>query len=132
MKKFKLFLFSTFFLPVASFAAIVPPCVTEPLNASSTGGSGLGCGFSDLVGMFNNFINWFLGISAVLATITCVYAAVKILSHPSNPGERTKALAMFGKALAGIAIVLLAWLVMKTVITALVNPSTDALRFFSN
>ncbi len=126
MKLFKkIFLVLVIFSPLISLAAIVPDCVTGS-------GNGVDCGFSDLVKMFNSFIDWFLGISSVLATITCVMAGAKILLNPSNPGERTKAIGMFTKALIGIAIVLLAWIVMKTAIGVLVNPNTGALRFFSN
>jgi hypothetical protein len=125
VKKIKILVISGFVFPLFSFAAIVSDCVND-----ASGGAD--CNFKDLMGMFNSFINWFFAISSVLATITCVLAAVKILSNPSNPKKRGEALGMFTKALIGMAIVLLAWLVMKTVIGALTNPNTNALRFFSN
>ncbi len=117
-KALKLFLLVITFLPVVSFAFQIVP---ENCAASSSG-----CGFNDLTNMFNSIVNWILVMTSVIAGITFVYAGIRILLNPANPGERTKALDMFKKALIGIAIVLLAWTVVKFTIEKLAsNPKTS-------
>ncbi len=109
------------FLPLIALAATPPivPCdgVTVP------------CTFNKLVEMINNILRLFLILSASIMTVTFAWAGAIILLHPGNAAERTKALGMFKKTIIGMLIVLCSWLVIHTVITALVVNPGSALRF---
>ncbi|MFA5764055.1 MAG: pilin [Candidatus Paceibacterota bacterium] len=108
-------------LPIVAFAAGLVPCggFGEPV-----------CDFKQLAIMINNFVNWFLGISVSIAAITFAVAGGKMLLNPENESNRTDAKEMFKKTAMGLVIILVAWLVVHTVIVALVNRNVGALRFF--
>lgn len=122
-------------IPIAVFVFAALPFIA--LAASTSSGTGglvpctNNCSFSDLTGLINGIIKWFLGISASVATVTFAIAGAKILLHPDSDTERTEAKSMFVKTAIGLLIVLCAWLVIHTVILALANPGTNALRFFA-
>jgi len=106
-------------LPLVSFSAGIIPSDAE-IAAN---------GFGAFAGMINMVINTFLQLSVVIATITFAYAGANMLLHPDNPGEREKAKDMFKKTVLGLIIVLVAWLVVNTIVSTLVNPGSGALRF---
>jgi len=89
-------------------------------------------GFGAFAGMINTIINWFIGISVTVAAITFSIAGARMLLNPNNPGERQKALEMFKKTVIGMLIVLGAWLIVHTIVAALVNSNTGALRFLKS
>lgn len=105
-------------IPAISFAALVP-C------------NGPDCTFDSLIQLVNNIINWFLGISVSVAAITFMYAGATMLLHPGESGARERAKGMFKKTIIGMIIVLASWLVVHTVIGALVNPAINPLRFLA-
>ncbi len=107
------------FLPLTSYAGIIT-C------------SGLDCNFDSFVSTINTIINTFLALSGFLAAGTFAYAASFILFDPANPAKRKDAKDMFLKTLKGLAIVLLSWFVIHTLIDWVVNPDFNALRFFQN
>ena len=126
-------------IPFAVFLFVTIPLVvlaqTSPQGSSPTGGlvpCTNNCNFNDLTTLINNIINWFLGISVSVAAITFAIAGGIMLFNPNNPGKRGEALEMFKKTIIGIIIILVAWLVIHTVIAALVNQNTGALRFLGN
>ncbi len=82
------------------------------------------------MGMINSGITWILGMATVIAAITSVIAGGQILLNPGNSEKRSEALGMFKKALIGLLIVLLAWVVVKTAVGYIINPQTNGLRFF--
>ncbi len=115
------FLFFAFIgVPMAALAAGLVPC------------NGPDCDFSSLATLVNNIINWFLGISVSVAAITFAIAGGEMLFNPGNTVKIEEALGMFKKTIIGILIVLCAWLIIHTVIAALVNSSTGALRFLGS
>ncbi len=105
-----------------------------PMLASATivTCNGIDCDFNSFIALINGVINFALAMSGFIAAGTCIYAGTIILFHPAEPGKRSDAYAMFTKAIKGLAIVLLSWLVIHTLVVWLVNPSFDALRFFNN
>lgn len=106
-------------LPKVSFAAGLIPCdgVTVP------------CDFKAFAQLINGIINWFLGISVSVAAITFAYAGAQMLFNPDEPKKLEDAKAMFKKTIIGMIIILGAWLIINTIVGALVNESTNALRF---
>lgn len=130
------FLFLMFiFSAVNTYAA---GCNDSAPNSSATkltpliqcGGTGQPCcDFKEAAILVNRIINWFLSISVTVAAITFSVAGAQILLNPANEAKRREAKDMFIKTIWGIAIILLSWLVINTLVKTLVNTSTDALRF---
>lgn len=89
------------------------------------------CDFVEATILVNRIINWFISMAGVIAVITFTIAGGRILLNPANPGERQAGWAMFQKTVWGMLIVLGAWLLVNTAVSALVR-SQDALRFLSN
>ena len=88
------------------------------------------CDVTEFFILINRIINWFLSISGSIAAITFSIAGIKILFNPSKPEQISEGWAMFRKTVIGMIIVLCAWLVVHTVVSALVAPY--ALRFLGN
>lgn len=106
-------------LPSLAFAAgLIPSDVEIAAN-----------GFGALGTLANNILNWFISISVSVATITAIYAGANILLHPENPDEIKKGKEMLKKTVIGMLIILAAWLVVHTIVSALVSNSSSALRF---
>jgi len=125
-KVFLLSLFAYVAMPVFVLAAGLVPC---------DGTAASPCTFNSLAGLVNGVINWFLGISVSVAAITFVVAGARMLLHPTNEAERGAAKEMFFKTVIGLLIILCAWLVIHTVIAALVPNAAGpngALRFLGN
>ncbi len=87
------------------------------------------CDFNEAMIFVNRILKWFLSLAGTIAAITFSIAGGKMLLNPSDPAKKTEAKEMFEKTLWGLLIVVGAWLVTKTVITAFVNTDVDALRF---
>jgi hypothetical protein len=122
MKKYKLIsilLSSVILLPTIAFAASLIPCdgVTKV------------CDFNAFMTMINGFITRFLELSVVIAAVTFSIGGAKILLNPGNPTERQKAMEMFKKTVIGMLIVLGAWLIVHTIVTAVARDPNSALRF---
>ncbi|MEK7072096.1 MAG: pilin, partial [Patescibacteria group bacterium] len=90
------------------------------------------CDFNAFAAMINKIIDWFIGISITVATITFIIAGAKILTNPESGSEREAAKEMFKKTVIGLFIILTAWLIVNTIVSTLVDTSTGALRFLSN
>jgi hypothetical protein len=93
---------------------------------------GADCNFDAFATLINNILGWFIDLAVTVATITFTIAGAKILWNPDSDSERTAAKEMFRKTVIGLLIVLLAWIAIHTVISALVKTDTNALRFLSN
>ena len=113
---------SIIILPSVAFAAGLIPC----------DGVTVKCDFNAFAQLINNIINWFIGISASVAAITFSIAGAQILFNPDKPEKIEEAKGMFVKTAIGMLIILGAWLIVHTIIAAIVNPSTGALRFLGN
>ena len=87
------------------------------------------CNFSEMAKTVNRVINWFISMSAVVAAITFAWAGIKMFINPENPGKIGEAMEMFKKTAIGLIIVLVAWLIVKTVVSQFVDPSINALRY---
>ena len=117
---------SLLFLPMLVFADQLPGLI--PCDGSVK----YPCNFDAFITLINNAINWFITISASVAAITFSIAGAKMLMNPENPGKREEAVEMFKKTVIGMLIVLGAWLIVHTIVTALVSDSSSALRFIKN
>lgn len=89
------------------------------------------CTFNDAVKFVNNTVSLIINWSAYIAVITITIAGARILLHPDNSGERTKAKEMFMKTVYGFFFFFCSFLIVKLIVTGLgVNESgTNIFRF---
>jgi len=87
------------------------------------------CDFKEAEILINRVINWFLSMAIIIMGGTLTYAGVNIIFNPGNATVLKESQEMFKKSIIGLFIVLFAWLIIHTIITALVNPSVNADRF---
>ena len=101
---------------------------TWPLVQCGNGGQHC-CDFTEAAIMVNRILNWFIGLSVTIAAITFSIAGGNILLHPDDPGKLKEGKEMLNKTAVGLLIILGAWLVVHTLVSAVINPDTNALRF---
>ena len=119
-------------IAILSALLIISPFIVFAAGLIPCDGVTVKCDFKALTALINNIINWFLGISATVAAITFSIAGGNILFNPDNPTKIQEGWAMFKKTVIGMIIILVAWLAVHTIIVALVNPNTGALRFLGS
>lgn len=98
--------------------------VCDPSPAS---GSVNDCHFDDLIRLGVNIINFLIVLSTALAAIGIAYAGFLILSSGGNESKVTEAKKMLGKIVIGLIFVIAGWLIVNTVIVALLDPNQPGL-----
>ncbi len=100
----------------------------EPLLASGK----QACGFPELLGMVNDIINLLLFLIApTVFVIIMLYGGWLILISAGSTENVTKARGMMTKAVGGLVIALLAWLLIKTILVSLGVDTTIFPVFYS-
>jgi hypothetical protein len=117
------------FLPIIVFAATTGANCNGGNIVPCNGSAQCPCDFTAFAHLINNVINWFITISVSVAAVTFSIAGFKILFNPENPAKRQEAMGMFKKTIIGMLLVLGAWLIVHTIVTALVDPKINALRY---
>lgn len=79
------------------------------------------CGWREFVNLGQRFINYLILLIIPLATVTFAWAGFTILTAGGNAGQVQKGKEMFSKVAIGIAWALAAWLVINTILNALVG-----------
>jgi len=105
---------------------IVLPLIFSPtLALAQEGGivpcNGLDCNFGSFLQLGQNIIDFLLIVSIPLAVIAFVYAGFLYLTAGGSEGQIKKAHSVFGKVLIGFIIILSAWLIVNTILDALVK-----------
>ncbi len=108
-----LILFAIVLIPVFTFAQaqespIIPNCSPN-------------CGYSDLLKLVNNIIKWIILISVPVAAGVLAWAGFNIMLHADNMGKRKEAIDMIKKVLIGLFFILAAWVIVSTVLNALLK-----------
>ena len=117
-----LFLFNLFiFLPLVSLSA--------PQGLVQCDGITIPCDFDKAVDTINKIVVWILDISVSVAAISFAYAGGQMIFYSTDPGKRKEAKEIFKKTVIGLLIILSSYLVVKAVVSTLVNDSSDALRY---
>lgn len=82
------------------------------------------CQFSDLIRLANNFIQDLVVIATLVTTIVFLVAGFKLLtaSFTGNVGALKDAQRMFKNVVIGYVIILAAWIIVYTILHALVDP----------
>ena len=114
------FIVFTFLVSAAGTAhAATPFIVCDPKPAS---GSGLrDCDFDSLIKLADNIIDWLIVFSTALAGVVFAYAGFTLLTSGGSEDKMKKAKAMLTKTAIGFIIVLGAWLLISTIIKALLK-----------
>ncbi|HBB43779.1 MAG: hypothetical protein UW27_C0017G0090 [Parcubacteria group bacterium GW2011_GWA1_44_13] len=101
------FVISTIFLPMHMSAQVGIPC------------NGPDCGFDDLIMLVNNVIKFLIFAVAVpLAALRFMYAGALLILNPKKEEAKTKATGIFWGVGVGFAVMLGAYVVIKTILFA--------------
>jgi hypothetical protein len=103
-----LFIALIIFLPVLTFAEIVPNCSPN-------------CGYYDLLKLINNIINWIITISVPIAAGVFAWAGIKYMTT-GVMDQKAEAKEMLRKVLVGFVAILSAWIIVTTITNALLKP----------
>ena len=118
--------------PIISFAAwvpgqpIVPACGLE--SEAGMGPRTPPCNFNFLVILIGNIISFLVYAGILIAVAMFAYAGFKYLTAGSDTGQIKAAREIFFNVGIGLIIVLVAWLIVDTIFTALV-PSAERDRY---
>lgn len=92
------------------------------------------CDFNALIKMVNNIINWILAAANVIFAISFVYGGFLYMTSGDKPGNKEKAKSILWSTLTGFVIILVAWLVVRLILTTLVDTdkAPKILEFLKN
>ena len=122
-----------FFFPLLTFLFLIAPvfalaqdlpentnlilCNTELVNGKFTDP----CTFTHFIQLAQNLINFIVYLAIPISAIVFAWAGWTILSAGDNAGQRQKAKDMFSKVVIGLFFILAAWLIIRTILAALVG-----------
>ena len=81
------------------------------------------CDFNALMTLINRVMNFILYLSIPLAAISISYAGYLYISAVGDTGKIEEAHKIFGSVLKGFAFVLAGWLIVYTIMSALLGPN---------
>ena len=90
---------------------------------------GPNCDFCYFMKMVNNVITWLFGLLVLIAILLIVYAGFQLVVSAGNESAWTKAKEMLTNVIIGFVIVMSAWLIVDTVLKALINPNSEYSSF---
>ncbi len=110
------------FLLVFLFGFFVPSAFAGDLGlAQLSGCTGLDCSACNVVSMANGLITWLIGILFVIFALLLAIAGVKLVTSGGNHHALDEAKSSFINAIVGFMIILAAWLIVDTIMRALVG-----------
>jgi DNA-binding transcriptional MerR regulator len=105
---------------------------TEPTTDIDTGGlvpcSGIECNMCSAISLIERIINWLIGIMLVVFAGITAWAGFKLVTSGGNPEAKTAAKSLLTNAFIGIVIVLTAWLLIDTLMRAILPSGTGELE----
>ena len=113
-------------LPDVTHAQLNPIDADTQINTSDRGFipcSGVTCSACDLVSLANTISDWLIGFLATVFAVVIVVAGIRLATSGGNESAKSAAKSMLTNALIGFLIVLGAWLLIDTVLRALVGDS---------
>ncbi len=119
-------------VPLSLFAQASTPqtpgylIVCDPAPAPGTGSTN-DCHFDDLIRLGVNIINFLIVLSTALAAIGIAYAGFLMLSSGGDEGKVKQAKSMLTKIVIGLIFVIAGWVIVNTVIVALLDPNQPGL-----
>lgn len=90
------------------------------------------CNFNQLVSMINLIIDWIISMSTIFFTLLCVYGGFLYMTSGPNPGNKQKAKKLLYSSLTGFIIILISYVIVVTILKALVPDDSYIFRFLQN
>lgn len=122
-----LFCFFIFPLVLNVWAAAPAPIANQPQGLVPCGKGDAGpadCTLDSLITLANNLLSFAFYAASLIAAGLIVYAGGKMVYYAStNPGESKKAKSILYNVVIGYAIILIAWLVVRDLISFFAGPS---------
>ncbi len=128
-----IFLFSVFYFlsPSLILAQTVDTGIVPNCGATSADGKIKECTFEDFVHLAQNVAAKIVVIGLVLSPIIFAYAGYLYLTSGGDVGKRKTANKIFWNVAIGIFIMLLAWLIVNLIMTALVCGNVSGGNWFN-
>ncbi len=104
-------------IPALTMAASQPP--TGVIGGRIVPDCGADCGWTDLVQLASNILNFLVFISVMAAAIMFAYAGFLYMSDGGSMSKVKEAHGVFAAVAVGIIIVLVAWLAVDTLMKTL-------------
>ncbi|OGD66903.1 hypothetical protein A2442_03405 [Candidatus Campbellbacteria bacterium RIFOXYC2_FULL_35_25] len=82
-----------------------------------------GCHFTDLITLFDNLLDVFIWFTIPIATILFIWIGWIFIYEGNKSGARTEAKKKLGSLLKGLIFILTPWLIVKLIVSGLVNAS---------
>lgn len=83
--------------------------------------NGIDCDFNSFIELLNKVIEWIFYTAVVVATIMFAYAGWLYMSSGGNPQKISTAHNIFKKTAIGLIIIALAWLIVNTIVSSLLD-----------
>lgn len=94
--------------------------VEDPFDGSGIVPCDVGCGWNDLITLIGNIIDYILVILIPAVAVVCIYAGASFIFSRGNPAKLEAAKKLLGKVVVATAVILLAWVIVAGVYTALI------------
>ncbi len=101
-----------------SFYGITYECAPKTVNGTGTTIYGE-CDFDDLVAAVLYLVNWATGFAIAFCVVVIAYAGAELMISGDNSSARSKAKGRLYKVLVGLVIILIAWLIVRLITSAL-------------
>lgn len=83
------------------------------------------CGYTHLIILVNNIIGWIVTISVPVAAGVIAWAGFVLMTSGDNAGKRSEAKSIMTKVFIGLAFILSAWIIVSTIVNALLGSSNS-------
>jgi hypothetical protein len=85
------------------------------------------CGFSDLILVAKNLITDLVILGTIATTFILIYAGIRLLTSGGDTKRYEETKKMLGNVLKGFGIMIVAWVLVYTILNALVGPEYTSL-----
>jgi hypothetical protein len=89
---------------------------------------GTECGACHFIELGNNILNWLIGVMMIIFAIIVAYTGFLLVTSSGNVETKNKVKRMFTNALTGLIILLAAWIVVDTIMRALMVGEEGKIR----
>lgn len=113
-------LFLLLWMPLVSFAQTGDGSEYDLVTCS-----GPDCNLCTAVDMVDNIVDLLFTLLSIAAVLVLVFAGFKLVVSAGNPGAMSAAKSMITSVIVGFIIVLSAWLIVDTVMKALISEDVD-------
>jgi len=125
------------FVSLALLSLIITPSLLFAANAytplvTCDGSVANPCNFNALITMVNRIINWVISISAVIFAVTLIYGGYLYITSGGDTGKQGEARGIITNTLYGFVIILVSWLIVYTILKALVPDGSTIFKFIGN